>query len=115
MSFNPEGGLSRLEYHVLLAMADAPAHGYAIRDAVEREARGALAPRAGTLYRVIARLLAAGLVAETEAADEGGPHPGRARRYYELSELGRRVLAEEARRLKAVAALAEDRLGVSPS
>jgi DNA-binding PadR family transcriptional regulator len=52
-------------------------------------------------------------VAETEDAGNDGPHPGRARRYYELSGEGRRVLADETRRLKAVAALADERLGVS--
>jgi DNA-binding PadR family transcriptional regulator len=113
MSSRTESGLSALEYHVLLAVADGPVHGYAVRDAVEREAQGALTPRAGTLYRVIARLMAAGFVAETEDAGNDGPHPGRARRYYELSGEGRRVLADETRRLKAVAALADERLGVS--
>lgn len=113
MTSSAEGGLSPLEYHVLLAVAEGPLHGYAIRDAVEREARGALAPRAGTLYRVIARLLADGLVAETEVADDDGPHPGRDRRYYELSREGRRALAAEARRLEVVSALARKRLGVT--
>lgn len=115
MSSSAERGLSPLEYHILLAVADRPLHGYAIRDAVEREARGALTPRAGTLYRVIARLLTAGLVAETEVPDDDGPHPGRERRYYELSMEGRHVLASEARRLEVVSALARRRLGVSGS
>jgi DNA-binding PadR family transcriptional regulator len=109
----PDDGLSALEYHVLLAVADGPMHGYAIRDAVERDARGALTPRAGSLYRVIARLLEAGLVHETDDPDDDGRYPGRARRYYGLSGAGRRVLAEETRRMKLVATLAEDRLRVS--
>ena len=111
---NPE--LSALEYHVLLAVADGPRHGYAIRDAVERDAEGALNPRAGSLYRVIARLQQAGLVAECDPpASDDGPHPGRDRRYYELAPEGRRVLVAETRRLKAVTALADRRLGARGS
>lgn len=107
-----DGGPSRLEYHVLLALAWGPMHGYAIRGAVERESGGTLEPRAGTLYRVIARLMASGLAVETDAVDDAGPHPGRTRRYYELTSEGRAVLGREARRLKEAAALAEERLGV---
>lgn len=111
MTPTPDGGLSPLDYHVLLAIAEGPMHGYAIRDAVERESDGALSPRAGSLYRVIARLTTAGLVTETGEPDEHGPHPGRARRYYALTGEGRQVLADEARRLEGAAALALERLG----
>lgn len=111
---SPETDLSPLEYHVLLAVAEGPLHGYAIRDAVEREARGALTPRAGSLYRVLARLVSDDLVAETEAPDEADEtHPGRPRRYYELTPNGRRAVSAETRRLEAVAALAAERLGLS--
>lgn len=105
-------GMSLLEYHVLLALATGPLYGYAIKDGVEQDSDGALAPRAGSLYRVLARLVTMGLVAETEPSDEPPPHPGHARRYYALTAAGRRVLAAEARRLKHTAAVAEKRLGV---
>jgi DNA-binding PadR family transcriptional regulator len=71
-----------------------------------------LRPRAGSLYRVVARLIDAGLVTETEA-DEEISHPGVARRYYALTAAGRRRLAEEAKRLKRTAAVAEERLGLA--
>jgi DNA-binding PadR family transcriptional regulator len=61
---------------------------------------------------VIARLMGAGLVVESEAEKEA-PHPGLARRYYALTGAGRRLLAEEARRLKQAAAVAEKRLGLA--
>ncbi|MDZ7781108.1 MAG: PadR family transcriptional regulator [Gemmatimonadota bacterium] len=111
MTPTSDGGLSPLDYHVLLAIAEGPMHGYAVRDAVERESEGALSPRAGSLYRVIARLTSTGFVAETGEPDEHGPHPGRTRRYYALTEEGRKVLADEARRLEGAAALALERLG----
>ncbi|HYC33882.1 MAG TPA: helix-turn-helix transcriptional regulator [Gemmatimonadales bacterium] len=102
--------MSGLEYHVLLALAGGPLHGYAVKQRVESESDGSLAPQPGSLYRVIARLITAGLVAETEPAREPEPHPGLARRYYALTAAGRRALAAEARRLKGAAALAEKRL-----
>lgn len=106
-------GISNLEYHVMLALADGPLYGYAIKGAVATESAGTLEPRAGSLYRVIARLMTYGLVTETEPAEAEEPHPGLARKYYGLTVEGRRALASEARRLKAVAALAEERLGTA--
>ena len=102
--------MSTLEYHVLLAMATGPIHGYAIKQAVEAESAGTLVPRAGSLYRVIARLMTRGLVREATAKN-APPHPGLARRYYALTAAGRTALAAEADRLKAAAALAVKRLG----
>lgn len=108
-------GMSTLEYHVLLALANGPLHGYAVKDAVADESLGALAPRAGSLYRVIARLMTDGLVAETEPDEAPEPHPGLPRKYYALTPRGRGALAAEARRLKAAAAMAEKRLGIARS
>jgi DNA-binding PadR family transcriptional regulator len=104
---------STLEYHVLLALAQGPLYGYAIKDAVAAESEGTLTPRAGTLYRVLSRALTRGLVEETSPAGEAAPHPGLARRYYGLTRPGRDVLAGEAARLKAAAGLAERRLGIA--
>jgi DNA-binding PadR family transcriptional regulator len=112
MSASDGTGMSLLEYHVLLALASGPLHGYAIKDAVASESSGSLTPRAGSLYRVIARLLTSGLVTETEL-DESPPHPGLARKYYALNVAGRAALAAEARRLKHAAAIAEKRLGIA--
>ena len=103
---------SLLEYHVLLALAGGALHGYAIAERVAAESGGALRPRAGSLYRVIARLIVAGLVAEREPEDEA-PHPGLARRYYALTGGGAGRWREEARRLKQAAAVAEKRLGLA--
>jgi PadR family transcriptional regulator PadR len=102
--------LSTLEYHVLLALAGGPLHGYALASAVAEESGGTLTPRAGSMYRVIARLLTAGLVDETEGAEGDDPHPGLARKYYGLTRTGRGALSAEARRLKEAAVLAERRL-----
>ena len=112
MTTSTAEGLSSLEYHVLLAMARGPLYGYAIKDAVESDSAGTLTPRAGTLYRVIARLITRGVVTEAEPEGENSPHPGRARKYYGLTDDGRRALVGEARRQRGAADLVDERLGV---
>ena len=107
--------MSDLDYHVLLALAGGPLHGYAVKQRVEAESDGTVAPRPGSLYRVLARLMSAGLVTETDPKGPLPPHPGLARRYYALTAAGRRALAAEARRLKGAAALAEKRLRAARS
>lgn len=106
-----DSAISTLDYHVLLAMAEGPRYGYDIRNAVEAESSGTLRPRAGTLYRVIARLMGAGFVEEASPSLDDEAHPGRPRRYYALTREGRVVLAREAGRLRGAAELAEERLG----
>jgi len=107
--------ITTLEYHTLLAVADEARHGYAIREAIEAESRGCLTPGAGTLYRLLARLVSRGLLEEvTDAtADPGAPHPGLPRKYYSLTPAGREALGEEATRLRAAYLLAERRLGLT--
>ena len=79
---NPGGtsGMSLLEYHVLLALASAPLHGYAVKGVVADESGGTLTPRAGSLYRVIARLMTVGYVTDAEPKGSDDPHPGLARK-----------------------------------
>ena len=113
MTHSNIGGLSTLEYHVLLALANGPVHGYAIKNAVDTESGGTVTPRAGSLYRVLARLMTWGLVIEAHPVEEITPHPGLARNYYDLTADGRGMLAAEARRQRLAAALAEERLGMA--
>lgn len=104
--------LSNLEYHALLALAEGPLYGYALKLAVEEESGGALRPRAGSLYRVLARMMSRGFVEEVEGPAEE-PHPGLERRYYGLTSAGRMALEGETVRLRSAAALAERRLGLA--
>ena len=90
-------------FHIMLALAEGERHGYAIMQEVARETDGALQLGPGTLYGCLKRMLASGLVEESderpsEADDER-------RRYYRLTDLGERVVRAEAERLaRAVAA-----------
>jgi DNA-binding PadR family transcriptional regulator len=106
--------MTLLEYYVLLALSSGSRHGYAIKDAVAADSGGVEVPRAGTLYRVIARLITLGWVRETAPASDAPVHPGVARRYYALTAPGRRALAAQAERLKAAATTAEKRLRDMP-
>lgn len=105
--------LSTLEYHILLALAAGPLHGYALKDAVARESDGTLTPRPGSLYRVIARLISAGFLREVDPGEDAPVHPGVSRRYYALSTPGRRALHAESSRLERAAAMAQKRLGLA--
>ncbi|HVS16428.1 MAG TPA: PadR family transcriptional regulator [Thermoanaerobaculia bacterium] len=93
-------------FALLLALADGPAHGYAIKVAVEERSRS-LRLDAGSLYRHLSRLVEDGLVEECDPPR--GEQPDARRRYYRLTGFGRRVLAAEARRLDDLVALARSR------
>jgi DNA-binding PadR family transcriptional regulator len=87
-------------FHVLVALADGETHGYAIMKEVERLTDGAVRLSTGTLYGIIKRLLAEGLI--TEARPGGDPR----RRRYELTPFGTDVARAEARRLEQTLTLA---------
>ena len=91
-------------FHILLALLEAPQHAYGLsRAGVDDD--GPITLEIGSLYRILSRLTAAGLI-ESEAPAEGaGGHEAR-RRYYRITSLGRRVAAAEAQRLDAVLRLA---------
>jgi DNA-binding PadR family transcriptional regulator len=102
--------LSNIEYHVLLALAGRVLYGYAIKEAVTAESGGAVQPRAGSLYRVLARLMVRGFVQEVAPVAPAEPHPGLERKYYALTQPGREALRTAASRQRDAARLAERRL-----
>jgi DNA-binding PadR family transcriptional regulator len=102
--------MNPVEYHVLLALSAGPLHGYAIKSAIVSDSGEAVDPLAGTLYRVIARLITAGLIKETTPAGPHESHPGLERRYYALTPPGRRALTTESERMQRAAAIAKQRL-----
>lgn len=97
-------------YHVLLALAGGPLHGYAAVLAVQDLTDGIIVLRTGTLYILLRRLLTQGLIEESAER----PHPDEddeRRRYYTLTPLGRTVLEAESVRLQSVVAAARRTLG----
>jgi hypothetical protein len=63
-------------FHVLLALADGPQHGYAIRGLVEARGGGAVKLWPVTLYGSIRQLEERGLIAETGASEDDGRPAG---------------------------------------
>lgn len=92
-------------FHILLALADQQRHGYAIMQEVAERTEGKLRLWPATLYGAIRQLSEAGLIEPGRQPSEEEDDPRR--RYYRLTELGDRVLAAEARRLRSLAELAQ--------
>jgi DNA-binding PadR family transcriptional regulator len=105
---NPEDllPLTPAVFHILLALADEERHGYGIMKEVEDYTQGRVLLKPGTLYQAIKRLLEGGLI--REVSEEVDPEPSdERRRYYRLTDLGRRVMKAEAQRLARLVQLAQ--------
>jgi DNA-binding PadR family transcriptional regulator len=95
-------------FHILLALAGGDKHGYEIAKQVGEDSLGRVTMGTGTLYGSIKRMVADTLVEETgqrpapELDDER-------RRYYRLTEQGRRALSAEVQRYARVVAVARHR------
>ena len=90
-------------FHILLALADGPSHGYAIRSAVEELTAGGVKLWPVTLYGTVRQLSEDGLIS---AVSEGAVDDDARRIYYRLTDLGRRVLVAETDRLENLVAYA---------
>ena len=96
-------------FHMLLALADGPQHGYALRALVEEQSEDRIKLWPATLYGSIRQLEELGLIAE--AAGEQAPDDDQRRRYFALTTAGRAALAAEADRLHALVKAARGALG----
>jgi DNA-binding PadR family transcriptional regulator len=97
--------LSDLAFHVLLALGEGPAHGYAIGKAVEEQSGGRLDPTTGALYQVLRRLADDDLIGEVDGPRDADSR----RRYFTLTPQGRRAASAEAARLDALVRTARKR------
>src|SRR4030042_3134547 len=92
---------------ILLTLSKGRKHGYAILKDVDALSEGRVVLSTGTLYGPLARLLEQGVVRKS-TDDSGGDSSGsksrsgsadiRVRKYYELTQFGRRVLGGEINR-----------------
>ena len=94
--------------HILLALADAERHGYGIMQEVEGRTGGEMRLGPGTLYGSIKRMLADGLIEESDERPDPGMDDQR-RRYYRITEFGRRVAGAEAERLRSLVVTAQNK------
>lgn len=86
-------------FNILLALADGEKHGYGIMLEVEANTNRQVLMGPGTLYGSIKRMLAAGLIEESDERVDPEMDDPRRRSYYRLTDLGRRTLRMEAERL----------------
>jgi DNA-binding PadR family transcriptional regulator len=87
--------------HILLALADEERHGYGIMKEVEDRTGGEVRLGPGTLYGAIKRMLAEGLIKESDEHPDPELDDQR-RRYYQVTDFGRRVAGAEAERLQSL-------------
>jgi DNA-binding PadR family transcriptional regulator len=90
-------------FHILLALADGPLHGYAVMQAVEASAGDAARMGPGTIYGSLQRMEDAGLVKELSTRTDDR------RRVFSIQPLGRRALMAECQRLTRLASLVRAR------
>ena len=97
--------LRPVELEILVTLAAGERHGYAIIQETEARTDGALRLETGTMYRALHRLVKSGL-AKPMARRAVDPGDDERRRYYAITDLGRRVAAAEAARLARLVAAA---------
>ncbi len=81
-----------LELQLLAILEDGPRHGYSLREELRRRSAGTFDPLPGTLYPLLRRLEAGGVV-----SSDWQPGPRRQRRVYRLTDAGRRELTHRLR------------------
>ena len=81
-------------FHVLVALAEGDRHGYAVMQDVSARTSGRVQLGTGTLYGIIKRLLADGMIRDSALGST------ERRRAYRLTAFGRRVALAEAERLR---------------
>lgn len=100
--------LNPRDYLLLFALTSQELHGYGIVKEIERQSGGRVRVDPANLYRSLKRMMARGMVEETDppASDEPAGSRGR---YYRLTSLGRDVVRLEAARLAELTAAARRR------
>lgn len=93
--------LRPVELQVLLSLSAGERHGYAILNEAETRMGGELMPGLVTFYRALRRMDQEGLIEESDARPDPADDDQR-RRYYRITDLGRRVAAAEALRMAAL-------------
>jgi len=103
-------------FNILLALADSEKHGYGIMLEVEANTNGQVVMGPGTLYGSIKRMLKAGLIEEGDERADPEMDDQR-RKYYRLTNLGRRALRMETERLASQVMIARTKnvLSLRPS
>jgi DNA-binding PadR family transcriptional regulator len=97
----------------MVALGEEELHGYAIMQEVRRRTAGKRRLAPGTLYRSLKQMEERGWVVESQERPEPSLDDER-RRYYQLTDLGRRVALAEVERLEGLVDAARSK-GFIPS
>lgn len=100
--------LTETTYFIMLILAKAPRHGYAIMKEASQLSQGRVELSTGTLYGALKRLLDQGWIRRAEDPERDAT--GRVRKAYSLTPLGRQILEAEVQRLNSLTRAAEVRL-----
>jgi len=95
-------------FYILLALSGGEKHGYEIMKQVKHDSQGQVKMGTGALYGSLKRMLADGLIAEAGERPNPAVDDER-RRYYRVTELGRRAFTTELQRYAEVVSLAQQR------
>ncbi len=97
-------------FHILLSLAEGERHGYALKREIARRTDGKLNLGAGVLYGSISKMLAQGLIEESDERPD--PHlDDERRRYYRVTPFGRKVAQADAARMRELVQLATVKFG----
>jgi DNA-binding PadR family transcriptional regulator len=102
-------------YHILLALAEGPAHGAEIRRRVMRHTRGTLELYPAMLYGSVEDLLENGMLREVVEKRSRTKAANDRYRYLALTSFGREALAAETEEYQEVVRLARDLLAKESS
>jgi DNA-binding PadR family transcriptional regulator len=95
--------LSEQTYFIVLSLASAPKHGYAIVKEVQHLSDGRVVLSVSTLYTTLKRLLDDGWIRLVEKTPKKSQRP---RKVYELTGLGGDILKAEIQRLEGLVSAA---------
>ena len=105
--------LSPAVLDIMVALGNEELHGYGIMREVRRRTAGKRRLAPGTLYRSLRQMEERGWVVESDERPD--PHlDDERRRYYRLTELGRKVAVAEVERLEGLVSAARSK-GLAPS
>lgn len=107
---SPISALSPASFYILLCLFCQDRHGYDILKQVEKDSQASIKMGPGTLYGALKRLLDNGWIAESSKASSDEPER---RRYYRITEDGRKALGVEMQRLEELIKLGQTRLDLA--
>ena len=97
--------LTETSLFIILSLATAPKHGYAIMKEVEAMSEKRVVLATGTLYSALRRMLEDGWI--ERVTDNNSEADNRERKLYQLTRHGRRVLEAETSRLRKLVNLTQ--------